>query len=71
MNEKMVGGQIGSKKAKMRLINNCYYRYGYDQGLAVIFDDEYKRISVGVHNRSTLSSVGVKYTNENLKGTIE
>ena len=24
---------------KMRLLNNMYYRYGCDDGIAVIFDD--------------------------------
>jgi hypothetical protein len=25
--------------AKLRLVNNNYYRFGFDNGIAVIFDD--------------------------------
>ncbi len=48
---------------KLRLIKNMYYRFGFDQGLAIIFDDEYRISSVGVHNRSALTSFGVKFNN--------
>ena len=53
----------GSKThLKLRLINNDYYRFGCDHGLAVIFDDQYKIISIGVHQKSTLVSFGAKFS---------
>lgn len=56
---------------KLRLINNVYYRFGYDQGLAIIFDDSHKIVSVGVHNKSELSSFGAKYNNQKLGNKVE
>lgn len=47
--------------SKLRLINNSYYRYGYDTGLAIIFNDTYRILSVGSHNKNVLNSFGVKY----------
>jgi len=43
------------------LINNKYYRFGYDKGLAIMFDDQYKIISMGYHIKNNLSGVGIKY----------
>lgn len=56
---------------KLRLINNIYYRYGYDQGLAIIFDDSHKIVSVGVHNKSELTSYGVKFNSQKLGNKVE
>jgi hypothetical protein len=55
-----------AKKVKLRLINNIYYRFGYDHGLALVFNDEYKRISVGFHDKSTLCSYGALFTQSTL-----
>lgn len=61
---KLTGNELNpDKPTRIRLINNSYYRFGYDHGIAIIFDDDYCRLSVGIHNKSKLSSLGVKYTN--------
>lgn len=49
---------------KLRLINNQYYRFGFDRGLALMFDDEYRVLSMGYHTKSSLCGVGVKYNSE-------
>lgn len=46
---------------KLRLIENRYYRFGYDDGLAIIFDEEFNRVSVGSHFKSKLKSFGVAF----------
>lgn len=54
------------EEPKLRLINNSHYRYGYDVGLAVIFDDQFKILTAGVHQKNALSSFGVKFHGLNL-----
>lgn len=56
---------------KLRLLNNMYYRFGFDEGLAIIFDDSYRLYSVGVHNKNNLASFGVRYNKENLGNKVE
>jgi hypothetical protein len=51
---------------KLRLINNSHYRFGYDIGLAVIFDDEFKILSAGIHHKNALNSYGIKFHGLNL-----
>lgn len=46
---------------KLRLINNKYYRFGYDKGLAIMFDDQYQILSMGHHVKNKLVGVGIKY----------
>ena len=58
------------KLPKLRLINNSYYRYGYDFGLAVIFDDEFRLLSAGIHNKNALNSFGVKFHGEDLVNRV-
>lgn len=53
-----------NKKVKLRLINELYYRYGFDEGIAIIFDDEYKIMSAGLHRKAKLKSLGVKFTKD-------
>lgn len=38
-----------------------YYRFGFDDGIAIIFDDEYNIISAGLHKRTKLKSLGIRY----------
>ena len=56
---------------KLRLLNNIYYRYGCDQGLAILFDDDYRIVSVGVHSKSNLTSFGVRYNRVDLNNKVE
>lgn len=46
---------------KLRLVDNRYYRFGYDDGLAIIFDEEFNRVSVGSHFKSKLKSFGIAF----------
>jgi len=32
------------------MVNEVYYRYGFDKGLGIIFDDDSNIKSVGFHN---------------------
>jgi hypothetical protein len=56
---------------KLRLIGNQYYRYGFDNGLAIFFDDEYQLVSVGEHDKNNLNGVGYKPGSKDLAGFIE
>lgn len=56
---------------RMRLINNSHYRFGYDVGLAVIFDDQYRILSAGMHHKNALNSFGVKYHGLNMGYRVE
>lgn len=62
----MVGSEI-----KLRLINNSFYRYGYDKGLAIIFDDEFTLLSAGWHHRNQLTDLGVRYTPQTVGAVTE
>lgn len=53
-----------SQMVKLRLINGTCYRYGYDEGIAIVFDDEYRIISAGLHRKANLKSLGVRFTKE-------
>jgi hypothetical protein len=64
----MVGDD--SSEVRLRLLSNMYYRFGCDRGLAIIFDDAYQIISVGVHNKSSLISFGAKFNGQDLGNTI-
>ena len=37
------------------MINGGYYRYGYENGLAIIVDDEYRIQTVGYHNQNKIT----------------
>lgn len=56
---------------KLRLINETYYRFGYDEGIAIIFDDSFRRISIGIHHQTHLCSLGVKFVHEPLNSLVE
>ena len=56
---------------KLRLLNSMYYRFGFDSGLAVIFDEEYQIISIGVHHKSTPISYGAKFNGKDRGFTVE
>lgn len=43
------------------MVENKYYRFGYDDGLAIIFDEDFNRISVGSHSKSKLKSFGISF----------
>lgn len=60
-----------SPSIKLRLLNNTFYRLGFDSGLAAIFDDQYQVLSVGVHSKSNLTSFGVKFYNRSLGAKVE
>lgn len=44
---------------------NDFYRFGFDEGIAIVFDDEYRVISSGVHKKAKLSSLGVRFDKQN------
>lgn len=46
---------------RLRLINNKFYRFGFDKGLAIVFDDSFKIISSGIHYKNDLIDLGVNY----------
>ena len=46
---------------KLRLLNDVYYRFGFDEGLAAIFDDSFRLKTIGVHQKSALTSYGISY----------
>ena len=49
----------------MRLLNNKYFRFGFDEGLAIIFDQDLNRRSVGYHFKDKLTSFGKSFLNGN------
>lgn len=49
------------QRLKLRLINGTNYRYGFDEGLAVVFDDDYQINSMGMHRKAKLKSLGIRY----------
>lgn len=53
-----------SPKLKLRLVNQNYYRFGYDEGLAFMFDDDYSLISMGIHKKSKVVGLGFRRTKE-------
>lgn len=42
-------------------MNQSFYRYGFDEGIAIIFDDEYRIISIGVHRKAKLIGLGILF----------
>ena len=48
----------------MRLVNESFYRYGFDEGIAIVFDDEYRVVSAGLHKKATLKSLGIKFVKD-------
>ena len=57
------------RRVHIELLNNCFYKFGFERaGLAIIFDDEYHILSVGMHTKNELKGIGLKYLN---KKTIE
>ena len=53
------------------MIKNKYFRFGFDDGLSVFFDEEHQVISVGQHQRNELVGVGVKIGSQEMGGFIE
>lgn len=41
-----------SNSFKLRLIKNKYYRFGFDDGLSLFFDEEHEIVSAGNHYRN-------------------
>ena len=54
------------QRLKLRLINGAHYRYGFEEGLAIVFDDDYRIISAGIHKKAQLSSLGIRF----IKGNV-
>lgn len=50
------------ERTKLLLLNQMYFRYGYDEGIAIVFDDEYKILSMGLHQKANLKSLGIRFT---------
>ena len=57
-------GNQNIRKVKLRLINESYFKFGFDEGVAMVFDDEYKVSSAGLHKKAKLQSIGIKYKND-------
>lgn len=53
------------ERARLQLLNQTYYRYGFDDGIAIVFDDEYNIVSAGLHRKANLKSLGIRFTKEN------
>lgn len=43
------------------MVDGKYYRFGYDDGLAIIFDEDFNRVSVGSHFKSKIKSFGIAF----------
>ena len=43
-----------------------HYRYGFDEGLAIVFDDDYHIISAGMHKKAKLKSLGIRFVKAHL-----
>lgn len=56
---------VKQMEPKLRLINEVFYRFGYDEGIAIVFDDQYRIVSSGYHRKGKLVSLGVRFTKEN------
>ena len=57
--------KLGTDKinpVKLRLIENKFYRFGYDEGLAIIFNEDFNRVSVGYHKKSQIKSFGIAFS---------
>ena len=53
------------ERTKLLLLNQTYFRYGFDEGIAIVFDDEYNILSMGLHQKANLKSLGIRFTKEN------
>ena len=51
---KYISEHLTTQFTKIRLIHNSKYRFGFDNGLAILFDDEYNISSCGYHSKNDL-----------------